>query len=587
MDVLESFRRFVEDGNNLEARTFILENETAYEGNKEFLKVKSLYHIANEQYDEAIKSLKTAREIDPNDSEVYYYLSQIYEFLIEDDSIVTIINSDGKSSLEYSDYLNLYQNRALTYELSREKDDPLVSIVFIAYNNLEKLTKPAIDCLLKYTEEIDYELILIDNGSTDGTIEFFKDIKFKKKKIYRITKNIGAFYGHLAARNNSKGRFVKGKYIVDLPNDVLVTENWLKNMLRCIESDESIGMVVPMSDNVSNLQSIDLRYDSFFDMQKKAKEFNKSDPQKWEERNRLIPFMSLRRVEVDNLIGKGDDAFIYEFSDDDYSLRIRRAGYKLVLCGDTFVHHEATLYKGERVENLKKGMNIFRKKYYGLDAWEDIIPSNQIIFYNFVSNSLKEINDKPSVLGIDIAGGAILFFMKNLFKQKGKDNYELKAFIQEAKFYNDLYDICQGQVICDRIEHFMGSFIEDKFDNIFIGKYINNYNNYNSIIKSSIEKLKVNGVIVFMLKNIFDITALLKRLEESNSNQNFINIDPEQIEVLCSSYANIKIEFYEIKHNEVEDYYKEKLEILLQSGLVNTNSRLLIDKYLVVIKKYI
>ena len=78
----------------------------------------------------------------------------------------------------------------------------------------------------------------------------------------------------------------------------------------------------------------------------------------------------------------------------------------------------------------------------------------------------------------------------------------LDEFYQEFCLECDLYDICQGQVICDRIEHFMGSFIEDKFDNIFIGKYINNYNNYNSIIKSSIEKLKVNGVIVFMLKNM-------------------------------------------------------------------------------------
>ena len=48
MDMLESFRTFVEGGNNIEARTFILKNETSYEGNKEFLKIKSLYYISND-----------------------------------------------------------------------------------------------------------------------------------------------------------------------------------------------------------------------------------------------------------------------------------------------------------------------------------------------------------------------------------------------------------------------------------------------------------------------------------------------------------------------------------------------------------
>ena len=70
------------------------------------------------------------------------------------------------------------------------------------------------------------------------------------------SKNIGAFYGYIAAKNATQGRFLRGRYFVGLPYDVLVTTNWLKNMLICMESDERIGFVVPMSDNTSNLQRL-------------------------------------------------------------------------------------------------------------------------------------------------------------------------------------------------------------------------------------------------------------------------------------------------------------------------------------------
>lgn len=56
-----------------------------------------------------------------------------------------------------------------------------IAISIIAYNRLEK-TKKCIEYLFKYTSHIDFELILCDNGSTDGTFEFFKSIDYPKKK---------------------------------------------------------------------------------------------------------------------------------------------------------------------------------------------------------------------------------------------------------------------------------------------------------------------------------------------------------------------------------------------------------------------
>ena len=68
-----------------------------------------------------------------------------------------------------------------------------VSITVLAYNRLEK-TKRCIDSLLKYTKNIDYELILIDNGSTDDTFEYFKSLKFDKKRSYILQKILVVFF---------------------------------------------------------------------------------------------------------------------------------------------------------------------------------------------------------------------------------------------------------------------------------------------------------------------------------------------------------------------------------------------------------
>ena len=101
---------------------------------------------------------------------------------------ITIVNSDEKTPIVYGEALDLYANREKTAASITESDDPLVSIYFQAYNHLEDYTKPALDALFRYTRDIDYELILVDNGSTDGTFEYFKSIQHPRKRIYRITR---------------------------------------------------------------------------------------------------------------------------------------------------------------------------------------------------------------------------------------------------------------------------------------------------------------------------------------------------------------------------------------------------------------
>ena len=154
------------------------------------------------------------------------------------------INTDGLQAPKVGD--GLFENRISVVEQLQQTASAEVTIIIQAYGRLEK-TKRCVESVLKYTTGIDYELILIDNGSIDDTLEYFRSVPWEKKTILHITYNIGAGYPSLML---GLGQF--GRYVCIVGNDVIVTKDWMKNLLACIRSDPKIGMVVPMSSNVSN-----------------------------------------------------------------------------------------------------------------------------------------------------------------------------------------------------------------------------------------------------------------------------------------------------------------------------------------------
>ena len=118
---------------------------------------------------------------------------------------------------------DLYASRKNVYERLLD-GSPEVTICVLAFNRLDK-TKRCVESVLKYTEGVSYELLLVDNGSTDETLDYFRSVQCPCKKILHITKNLGAQYAtNLAMRSFS------GQYFVLVVNDAVVTKNWLSNL---------------------------------------------------------------------------------------------------------------------------------------------------------------------------------------------------------------------------------------------------------------------------------------------------------------------------------------------------------------------
>lgn len=74
---------------------------------------------------------------------------------------------------------NLFTNRALFTEMQHTNAE--VSIIVVGFNRLEK-TRRCVQSILEYTGGIDYELILVDSGSQDGTLAYYDSVQCPKKK---------------------------------------------------------------------------------------------------------------------------------------------------------------------------------------------------------------------------------------------------------------------------------------------------------------------------------------------------------------------------------------------------------------------
>lgn len=206
------------------------------------------------------------------------------------------------------------------------------SIIVLSHNTLD-YTRLCVESIRTYTELGSYELIVVENGSTDGSCEWL--VEQEDVCLLRNEKNLGFPIGC-----NQGMQKAEGDAFLFLNSDTIVTPNWLNNLRCALFSDESIGAVGCVTNSCSNYQKIPATYADLDEMISFAEKFNCSDSQKWYPWMSLVGFCFLMKREVYERVGGFDEAFSPgNFEDDDLSLRIRAAGYHLLLCQDTFIHH--------------------------------------------------------------------------------------------------------------------------------------------------------------------------------------------------------------------------------------------------------
>ncbi|MFF2483991.1 glycosyltransferase family 2 protein [Paenibacillus sp. NPDC058071] len=235
------------------------------------------------------------------------------------------------------------------------------SIIIPSYNQANYL-KSCIESIMENTE-LPYEIIVVDNASTDHTADYLKSLNGQVR--FRVLPQNYGFAGAV----NAGLMMAKGTTLLILNNDTLVTLNWLENLMICLNSDPHIGMVGPVTNYISGDQQISVSYQDIEEMAEFARMNNVSDPKRWQHTDRLPGFCLLFRRELFEKTGFLDEGFeVGNFEDDDFNVRVRLQGYSLVIAKDSFIHHFGSVSMkalGEQLEEINNRNMVFYMNKWG------------------------------------------------------------------------------------------------------------------------------------------------------------------------------------------------------------------------------
>ena len=291
--------------------------------------------------------------------------------------------------------------------MSEAHNNRLVSIVIPCWNQLA-FTRHCLRSVFRHTR-LAFELIVVDNGSTDGTGTYLAGIADAAPVPVTVIAN-ATNQGFPAAINQGL-RAARGMYLVLLNNDVVVTDGWLEQLVALVETgstteagggresttegtenterilEEStkttehtrneigaggrlgIGLVGPMSNYAAPPQLVEeVGVSRLEEMQAFARRWRSEHRGQWFTAGKLSGFCLLMKRAVYEAIGGLDERFgLGFFDDDDLAMRARQAGFELAVAHDLFVHHFGSrTFQGNGIDAeklLEKNGRRFAEKW--------------------------------------------------------------------------------------------------------------------------------------------------------------------------------------------------------------------------------
>ncbi|MCP5066719.1 MAG: glycosyltransferase family 2 protein [bacterium] len=273
-----------------------------------------------------------------------------------------------------------------------------VSFIVVSYNTVD-LTRSCLQSILDQSSGFTYEVIVVDNDSTDGSAQMVAE-EFPEATLLANKENLG-----FAGANNQAFEVVQGRYVLLLNPDAEILDNAAGRCLAFAGEHPDAGVIgcrVMLPDG--NQQSTMFRYQTLgFAL------INLIVPARWIRRSRLLGriryvgrdldavheaeviagcFMLVPSQVLERVGGMDKDFFMYG-EEAEWCYRIRRAGWKnMYFPGAAILHHAAASAKQETdtmAVNMSRGQLLFIHKTQGpIAAW--------------LTNLIMLLRDLPRVL---------------------------------------------------------------------------------------------------------------------------------------------------------------------------------------------
>ena len=253
-----------------------------------------------------------------------------------------------------------------------------VSIIIVNYNT-KKMTSDCIDSIIQHTSGISYEIILVDNDSKDGSVDFFK----RDKRVFFISSNKNLGFGKA---NNLGYKYSKGKYIFLLNSDTILLNNAIKYFFDYFENNKdktiaclggyllnadqkiihSLARFPQLGLYIKNILNI---YTLFFKIDLLNKEYNNSV-------SLTEPYyitgadLFIKRDIIEKL-GMFDEKFFMYYEETDMQKRYHNAGFNsMIIKGPKIIHFCGGSNKIKKKRTILAGSLsiyssfIYAKKYF-------------------------------------------------------------------------------------------------------------------------------------------------------------------------------------------------------------------------------
>ncbi|MCL6622017.1 MAG: glycosyltransferase [Syntrophobacterales bacterium] len=239
---------------------------------------------------------------------------------------------------------------------------PPVSIIIPVYNHLE-LTQDCLNSLWEHTPAGLYELIVVDNASTDASGVFLaQQAAAGRLKLISNDANLG-----FSRACNQGARAAQGEFLLFLNNDTRVTPGWLEALLDTIRADETIAAVgaklLYPDDSVQHAGVVFNREGRVYHLYRYLHRDHPAVNKVREFQVLTAACLVVRRAAF-LAVGLFDENFLNGFEDVDLCLRLREAGWRLLYQPQAVVYHLESQTQGRFARELEN-CRYFRSKWQG------------------------------------------------------------------------------------------------------------------------------------------------------------------------------------------------------------------------------